>query len=78
MPDNWSGQQLASRVAVLEAIIPEIRNTLNRIENQTTATNGRVGSLELTRANAVGAKWALGVLFTLGCAVGGLIGHFVK
>lgn len=78
MAAEQSNSTLAAKVAVLEALVPEIKAALQRIEAQTVMTNGRVDSLETTRDQAIGARWAFGVIFTAGVAIGGLVGHLAK
>ena len=55
----------------------ELNEKVDRVEAHTTATNGRVGRLELWQARSDGAKaayrWVLPVFTSLFCGCGGTL-----
>jgi len=51
--------QLTAQLATLESIARDITRRLERIETQTTLTNGRVSALEQANASAVAVSSAI-------------------
>lgn len=49
----------------LDMKFTDIMDTLNRIETQTTATNGKVAKVTVWKEQATGAGWAFGACLTV-------------
>ena len=63
---NYSQRELDHFFTDLKSDIKEIKDVLNRVEQQTTRTNGRVTKLEYWRTGVV---WGVGVLAAVGTIV---------